>query len=277
MGEYGEGVFTVGEEQYPLSPGSLFFARPGVRHRIQNRRSPMSTTNLSLTNSSSLQTPLMELSWVSFGWTLRQDANGETASLCRRLARSEIVVVDGNETPVVSLWKVLKELAETGTRAGTKEQIEGVSRALLLAILQAGAEPSFDTEAEIDSNTRPHALPTSVRLAIRFLQDNLERHLSVEETAQQVGISSRHLARLFTEHLGVSPTEFLERTRLDRASGLLRRTDLPIKEIAFRTGYSSVHYFTRRFHQFYGASPGAYRASDTMSPVRILQKEGALV
>ncbi len=258
VGEYGGGVFTAGETAYPLLPGTLFFARPGVRHQIQNS-----------------QTPPMELLWVCFGWTLEPEAAGEIPALCREFARSEIARVDGQKTPVPALWSALRRLGEEETSAGRREQIEGVAKALLLGILGAGSEIPYPFEKE--PILQPFALPLPVRLAIRFLQDNLERPLSVEETALQVNVSSRHLARLFTEHLGVSPSEYLERTRLDRAGGLLRRTDLPIKEVASRTGFSSVHYFTRRFHHLYGVAPGAFRERGMGGPVRIVQKDGALV
>jgi transcriptional regulator GlxA family with amidase domain len=61
--------------------------------------------------------------------------------------------------------------------------------------------------------------------------------------------------------VGQPPIEFLKTLRLDRAAHLLARTDLPVKRIAARAGYSSRSSFTRAFLARYGLGPARFRAS----------------
>ena len=68
-------------------------------------------------------------------------------------------------------------------------------------------------------------------------------------------------AARFADTVGRPPIEFLKTLRLDRAAHLLARTDLPVKSIAARAGYSSRNSFTRAFLARYAVGPARFRAS----------------
>lgn len=82
---------------------------------------------------------------------------------------------------------------------------------------------------------------------------------SVERLARVSGVSSAHFARAFRDAFGLPPHRYLLTRRIERATALLRDTDLSITEIAFRTGWSSLGTFGRIFRDITGASPGALR------------------
>lgn len=82
----------------------------------------------------------------------------------------------------------------------------------------------------------------------------------VERLAQVSGVSAAHFARSFKQAFGAPPHRYLLTRRIERATALLRDTDLPIIEIAFQTGWSSLGTFGRVFRDITGASPGAIRA-----------------
>jgi transcriptional regulator GlxA family with amidase domain len=84
----------------------------------------------------------------------------------------------------------------------------------------------------------------------------------VRRLARVSGISEAHFARSFREAFGVPPHRYLLTRRIERATALLRETDLPITEIAFQTGWKSLGTFGRTFRDITGESPGAVRARE---------------
>jgi len=81
----------------------------------------------------------------------------------------------------------------------------------------------------------------------------------VQRLARVSHVSQAHFARSFKEAFGVPPHRYLLTRRIERASALLRDTDLSITEIAFQTGWGSLGTFGRTFRDITGESPGALR------------------
>jgi AraC family transcriptional regulator of arabinose operon len=73
-------------------------------------------------------------------------------------------------------------------------------------------------------------------------------------------MSVSRVAHLFREQVGVTPQQFLERQRMERASQLLEMTALSVKEIAHQVGFENPFYFTLRFKRQTGQSPTAFRS-----------------
>jgi AraC-like DNA-binding protein len=73
-------------------------------------------------------------------------------------------------------------------------------------------------------------------------------------------LSSSQVTRLFRSELGLTPKELVVRQRMKTAVDLLVNSDLKIEYIAARSGYQSLHSFTRLFHHHVGLPPGEYRA-----------------
>lgn len=77
--------------------------------------------------------------------------------------------------------------------------------------------------------------------------------------AAQSGVSQRQLQRLFRRHLGLTPTQYFLKARLQRARHLLQFSTLSVTEIAIATGFASISHFTRRYSELYGRTPTAER------------------
>ena len=88
----------------------------------------------------------------------------------------------------------------------------------------------------------------------------------VARLAKVSHVSEAHFARAFKEAFGVPPHRYLLTRRIERATALLRDTDVPITEIAFRTGWSSLGTFTRTFRDITGRSPGELRVREQAAP-----------
>ncbi len=87
-----------------------------------------------------------------------------------------------------------------------------------------------------------------------------------EQFADRLGVSDRHLRRLFEEHVGASPVEVAISKRLHLAKQLLTQTNLPVTEVAFASGYQSIRQFNQAFKEKLKTSPSAIRKSQTANP-----------
>lgn len=107
----------------------------------------------------------------------------------------------------------------------------------------------------------PRLTDDQVRRAIDYIQDNIREALDLGSIARAAGLSAFHFARLFKAATGDSPFHFVTRTRMERAKELLRKTRLPIADIAERVGYQQPSHFSARFRSVLGCCPDAYRKS----------------
>lgn len=81
----------------------------------------------------------------------------------------------------------------------------------------------------------------------------------VARLAEVSGVSPAHFARSFKQAFGVPPHRYLLTRRIERATALLRETELPVTDIAFATGWGSLGTFGRTFRDITGSSPGVVR------------------
>lgn len=96
---------------------------------------------------------------------------------------------------------------------------------------------------------------------LRWMQNNAEADLTLDDIAAHAGMSTRTLNRRFREQTGSSPVQWLHRARIRQAQYLLESTDHPIDRIAGQVGFGSPTAFRDRFKRVVGTSPAAYRAA----------------
>ena len=102
-------------------------------------------------------------------------------------------------------------------------------------------------------------LDPRVLAAMDFLCRSLDVPVSAESLAAVCGLSVSHLSHLFRRDAGLSPMQFLEKQRLDRACQLLDFTARSVGAIASEVGFENPFYFTLRFKRHTGLSPRDYR------------------
>ena len=90
-------------------------------------------------------------------------------------------------------------------------------------------------------------------------------------------VSGAHFARSFKEAFGIPPHRYLLTRRIERATALLRDTDLSITEIAFQTGWNSLGTFGRTFRDITGQSPGELRAREKAASHQLEQVPNCFV
>jgi AraC family transcriptional regulator of adaptative response / DNA-3-methyladenine glycosylase II len=128
------------------------------------------------------------------------------------------------------------------------------------AAAAAGYRPCRRCRPEVAPGSPAWLGPSAVvRRALRLIQEGALDDGTVDELALRVGVGSRHLDRLFTEHVGVSPIAVAQTRRLHFAKQLLDETNLPITRVAMTSGFGSVRRFNEAYRTAFRCTPRATR------------------
>ena len=167
-----------------------------------------------------------------------------------------------------------------GSFATRDAQIEGLGRRLLAGMELEGA----DSHLCVDTLTcelaihllRQHTAaaiapvwpkarlsPHKLRRAIEYIDENLRNDLTLSAIAGAVSLSPGHFAHAFREATGVAPHRYVLERRVEHAKTMLRRSDMPITDIADRVGCSSHSHFSVLFHRVAGLTPREFRTRDS--------------
>lgn len=95
--------------------------------------------------------------------------------------------------------------------------------------------------------------------AIAYIQGHMTEKLSVEDIASSAGYSASYFSHTFAEETGMSPYQFLMKSRVEHAMQLLKTTRLTVQEIAFQCGFNSAANFCYTFRRMVSLSPHEYR------------------
>ncbi len=98
-----------------------------------------------------------------------------------------------------------------------------------------------------------------IRHIMSYVVSHLDRHLSAEHLAEVFHFSPSYIGIAFKRDTGMTLTEYVRDTRMDKARQLLREPGTRVSEIAARVGYPNVSYFCAVFKRAFGMNPGEYR------------------
>ncbi|RLA26610.1 MAG: 3-methyladenine DNA glycosylase 2 [Gammaproteobacteria bacterium] len=130
------------------------------------------------------------------------------------------------------------------------------------AASEAGFRPCLRCRPESAPGTPAWSgTSTTVRRGLRLISNGALDDGDVEVLAERLGVTSRHLRRLFSKHLGASPLAVAHTQRLHFAKRLIDETSLPMSHISSAAGYGSVRRFNDTFRRTYGRTPRELRKS----------------
>lgn len=158
-------------------------------------------------------------------------------------------------------------------RGQTQTQKQIASRLRQLARLQQAPDMEFQTRSLLGEiwlllleelkNTQLQHVPTQNKdrllTMLAFIQENYARKLTLEDIADAAAVSTRECLRCFRNAIDQAPVEYLLDYRLQMAVKLLENTELPITEVAMRTGFGGSSYFSKMFRRTYGKTPAQHR------------------
>ncbi|MNI47491.1 HTH-type transcriptional regulator YesS [compost metagenome] len=96
-----------------------------------------------------------------------------------------------------------------------------------------------------------------------YIHEHITEKLSLVDIAKHFGFHPHYLIKIFSDKTGMSPIQYLQEVRLEKAKEYLEYTELTIMEISGKLGWSHS-YFSRLFHQREGTSPTHYRKHAAM-------------
>jgi AraC family transcriptional regulator, regulatory protein of adaptative response / DNA-3-methyladenine glycosylase II len=124
----------------------------------------------------------------------------------------------------------------------------------------AGYRPCLRCRPELaPGNASVDATARLAHAAAGLVEDGLLNEVSIEQLAGRLGVTDRHLRRVFQSELGVSPVEYAQTHRLLLAKRLLTDTPLSITEVAMASGFGSLRRFNALFRSRYRLSPSHLR------------------
>jgi AraC family transcriptional regulator len=128
-----------------------------------------------------------------------------------------------------------------------------------LALRLAGAVSTALVDSRAQAPAPSRRDERRVTAALRRIESDAHLPLSLSDLAATAAMSPYHFLRTFRAVVGMTPHQFILRTRMHRAAVALRRSEDGIAAIAFAAGFNDLSTFNRRFRQVVGLSPSAYR------------------
>ena len=117
---------------------------------------------------------------------------------------------------------------------------------------------SRDLSSGPDSSAELHQLSA----VLDYIRDHLSDPLSIEDIASATGLSSFQIGQRIKRLFGISPYQYIIRSRIDSARHLLANSNQPLSEIALACGFGDQSSFTRQFKRLVGITPKSYRIQE---------------
>ncbi|MBW8351684.1 AraC family transcriptional regulator [Bacillus sp. IITD106] len=229
----GKGKYIDNGKMFPLKKDVLFLSRPYIKHQI------ISDSGL-------------DIIFVGFEIN-KKNTIGKMVEHFSCLESTEIFITENaKNSPVVKLWTSILTLVN-GPSIQFNDWLQGVCSAFFLSIL----EHFNDQKTHIQKKKRTASF--LIYQAKLYIHDNLHRTLKLDDVANYIYISGRHLSRIFNTELGQSFSSYVRKERVRKAGTLLSDTNLTHEEIANLTGFDNVHYFSSVFSGEMGLPPGEFR------------------
>jgi AraC-like DNA-binding protein len=156
-------------------------------------------------------------------------------------------------TPPLAELMVLGELAQAAACGRSDIGLDEVGHLIASRLIEVvSGEPR--RPAKLTARDRRRAVEAAL-----WIEANSHLDIELEDAARQAAVSPYHFLRLFAAVLGVTPHQYLLRTRLRRAARRLAGDNKPVTEIAYDVGFNDLSNFVRSFHRAAGVSPLKFR------------------
>ncbi|MGB3652993.1 MAG: AraC family transcriptional regulator [Rivularia sp. (in: cyanobacteria)] len=150
---------------------------------------------------------------------------------------------------IVHMGLALKNVIEADA-LGSQLYADSMANALGIHILSR-----YSTQKSTVKRHKGGLSKQQLKQVLNYMNEHLDRNLSLAELAAIVCLSSFHFAHLFKQSMGIPPHQYHIQCRIERAKQLLRKGDIAIKDIAQAVGFSSQGHFTYHFKRLSGITP----------------------
>ena len=98
-----------------------------------------------------------------------------------------------------------------------------------------------------------------IRDAKKYILDNFNKHISLENVSEYIGFNAAYFSRLFKKETGKNFLEYVTELRIQNAKNYLIQTNYDIAEVASAVGYNDLKYFSKLFKKTTGLNPSEFR------------------
>mgnify|MGYP002521553235 FL=1 len=224
----GEGIFESTHcKKTTIKTGDIFLLFPGEWHTYR---------------------PSIQKGWKSY-WIGFKGKNIDDRVKHGFLSPEKPIYHVGYSNEIISLFEEAYKTAQAEA-AYSQQTLAGIVNHLI------GKMYSLERNIILSKDSKHVDMINKARMRIR---ESLEDTLTIQEIAQELGISYSSFRKLFKEHTGFAPALYQQTLKLQRAKELLSTTDESIKEIAYRLNFESPDYFSAKFKTQTGMKPSDFR------------------
>lgn len=231
----GRATIRIEKKEYPLERGALVFLSQSEKHTIQ------------------APTGGYQRSYAILYPTEADKVIGDArlASVFRRRPEGFCHEIDMSAN-FENIDSCFSRMAEE-YRSPSEYSTEIISACLKQILIMAfRTHPASFRPQENENNSPIYAVQ-------RYIEMYYDQEILISQLASENFISFYHLSRSFKKQTGYSPKQYLLYIRLAHAKQLLLETDLPVNDLAFKTGFHDVSNFIRSFRSEYGTTPHKFR------------------
>ncbi|MDO4647552.1 MAG: helix-turn-helix transcriptional regulator, partial [Eubacteriales bacterium] len=136
-------------------------------------------------------------------------------------------------------------------------------------------EMVLDFAMKMKQRSRRDTVSKHISVCKEFIYAHIKERITVQELAEELGVSNSYLSRLFKKETGISVSDFIRNQKIEMAKNLLRFSDYSIIEIANRLSFSSQSHFIQQFREITGTTPKKYRNKTFRQKWNMLEEEEA--
>ncbi|SFG92142.1 AraC family transcriptional regulator [Sporolactobacillus nakayamae] len=225
----GSGTIAIDKRHYSIKKGMLCYISPGLHHTFEPEAGPGGFLSVHFSCA--------EVEWSQNQWTIHEGMKQLMKKTGKQLMDS--YEVEASFRRLTTCWNE------------KKPGYPFAARTLLQQLFLAIAD-------NVRKQNQNFASSLKVERIVDYMQRNLSKHITLEELAELVQLSSTYLTRIFKESTGYSVIAYFNQMKIDKAKELLLDGDHKVKDVAHLLGFADEFYFSRLFKRSEGISPIDY-------------------
>lgn len=242
---FGEGVVFLGERSEPYKGGTISLIPNNFAHGIHSREDSICSWEF------------LYLDLCGFVERCYQGQEYQGAKILKEITQFPILI-DSKGYPELS--NVVRAILEENRqkKAFNQEAVNGYIYVLIQELVRLNQYMS-----QVDEKESLHI--EKIRPALVYIETHYQEEIKIRALAECCSISEPYFRKLFRNCMKISPLEYINTVRVQKACDYLHKKDYPINELAWKVGYSSVSTFERNFKKIVGKSPKKWSLKSNMN------------
>lgn len=237
----GRGIYKIDDKSYFIRPKTILIIKKNALHSGRAIKNFPCSCEVIVFNLSMLKSESMDSCQVKYIYPI---INNEIEFP---------VVIKEHEIIHSKLLGMMKKIICLRTKEDWGFELEIKSVLFQIFALLFKYNYTLKSNGNIDKDQE------KIKKAIRYIQENFYKPISINEISKMIGFSEHYFCRFFKKRTGLTCVEYINTYRINQAVRLLLECDKPIIEIAFEVGFEDLSYFIRVFKRVKQISPLKFR------------------